>query len=232
MPLDSECTLILGDCIEKMKDIPNNSIDLILTDVPYGLSKDMQNDSISGLEEMLTLAFKEFKRVSKKKHSILIFFDAGKNLPIAFKAIDRAGLFFERYINFYKPNDCSMPHCRVLRKSEALLLCSEGGVLNHDGDEYMHDSIKANHCEKDKSFYHPSVKDLGLVEKLIRVNTKRGEVVLDAFMGSGTTGVGCMHCGRRFIGIELDKRYYDIAEKRIVSSQKQSKLYSVGNGYE
>ena len=72
-------------------------------------------------------------------------------------------------------------------------------------------------CES--STVHPTQKPVALMEYLIKTYTNEGEVVLDFTMGSGTTGVACMNTGRRFIGIERDEGYFDIAEKRIMEAK-------------
>jgi len=72
--------------------------------------------------------------------------------------------------------------------------------------------------------YHPTQKPVALYEYLIRTYTNEGETVLDMTMGSGTTGVACVQTGREFIGIEIDKNYFDIAEKRIKEAQLQIRM--------
>lgn len=67
---------------------------------------------------------------------------------------------------------------------------------------------------------HPTIKPLNITEKIIRNSSKENNTVLDPFMGSGTTGVACANTSRDFIGIELDKEYYKIAEQRINSAIK------------
>ena len=71
---------------------------------------------------------------------------------------------------------------------------------------------------------HPTQKPVALYEYLIRTYTNEGDVVADICMGSGTTGVACIQTGRDFIGIEIDKGYYDIAERRIKEAQMQLRL--------
>src|SRR5690606_11181526 len=90
---------------------------------------------------------------------------------------------------------------------------SQAGALTvSDGSRYPLTVIE---FARDKSKVHPTQKPVALMEYLIRTYTNEGDVVLDNCMGSGTTGVACMNTGRRFIGIEMDKGYFDIAEKRI-----------------
>lgn len=68
----------------------------------------------------------------------------------------------------------------------------------------------------DKKLYeHPTIKPLNIIENLVLNSSKEDEIVLDPFMGSGTTGVACRMHNRNFIGIEIDKKYFEIAESRI-----------------
>lgn len=217
-----EMKLILGDCLEKMKELPDNSIDAIITDPPYGLNKDIQNDD-KDTTKLLTEALIEMKRVIKEKQPIIVFYDYGKNLPYLWRAIDKAGVFFEKGAVLYKPNDCSMPHNRWLRKSEAIWTLSKTGILNSQGEIYLHDVIKANVLPT-KDFYHPTVKPLDAIRMLVQANSILGDVVLDPFMGSGTTGVACAMLGRDFIGIEIDPKYFKIAEHRINTWKGQERL--------
>lgn len=67
---------------------------------------------------------------------------------------------------------------------------------------------------------HPTIKPLNITEKIIRNSSKENNTILDPFMGSGTTGVACINTNRNFIGVELDEKYYKIAEERINSATK------------
>lgn len=69
---------------------------------------------------------------------------------------------------------------------------------------------------------HPTIKPRYITEKIIRNSSKENNTILDPFMGSGTTGVACINTNRKFIGIELDEKYYKIAEERINSAIKQT----------
>ena len=71
---------------------------------------------------------------------------------------------------------------------------------------------------------HPTEKPVALFSWILNRFTKEGDTILDPFMGSGTTGVACVQTGRNFIGIEINKDYYDIAEKRITEAQQQLRL--------
>ena len=87
---------------------------------------------------------------------------------------------------------------------------------NNDGKRFPKQVIKFGVVER--GTVHPTQKPVALMEYLVRTYTHEGETVLDFTMGSGTTGVAAKNLGRKFIGIELDQTYYDIAEKRITEA--------------
>ena len=94
-------------------------------------------------------------------------------------------------------------------------------------------SVFNGHCKNtvlrfpvcsDKGRFHPTQKPIELMEHLLIVSSNKGDYVLDLFMGSGTTGVACMRNGRKFIGIELNEKYFDLACRRIEAETKQLKF--------
>ena len=205
-----------GDCIQGLKRLPDNSVDLVVTDPPYNLKKDFANDDLSEEDfvKFLTPVFDELARVIKPKHSVIIFFDAGKKLPLFWKCLFNSKLKFQKACNLYKPNDCSQPHNRILRTSEVFYVCSKTDELNHDGETYIHDCLLANHTKKE-SWYHPTAKNLKITRQIIQSSSLANNIVLDPFMGSGTTAKACYELNRRFIGFELDPEYCEIARKRL-----------------
>lgn len=204
------------DCLEGLKLISDNSIDLIVTDPPYNLNKSFQNDNLEENDFIgfLTPIFNEMARIIKDKHSVIIFFDAGKKLPLFWKCLFKSKLNFQKNCTWYKPNDCSMPHNRILRTSEVFFICSSTEVLNHDGEKYIHDCIISNHKSKEK-WKHPTAKDKGIIMEIIKSSSIEGQTIVDPFMGSGTTAVACKQLNRNFIGFELEQKYVDLANKRL-----------------
>jgi site-specific DNA-methyltransferase (adenine-specific) len=204
------------DCLEGLKLLPNDSVDLIVTDPPYNLNKDFENDNLSEMEfiDFLTPIFDEMARVIKPKHSVIIFFDSGQKLPLFWKCLFKSKLNFQKGCNFYKPNDCSMPHNRILRKSEVFYVCSKTPELNHDGEKYIHDCLVGNHTKKE-SWYHPTAKNINVIRECVLSHSCKGDVVLDPFMGSGTLALACYQTGRRYLGFEIDSNYVEIAQKRL-----------------
>lgn len=206
-----------GNCLEHLKNLPDNSVDLIVTDPPYNLKKDFENDNLTEEEfiSFLVPIFNELYRVIKDKYSVIIFFDSGQKLPLFWKTLFASKLNFQKACNFYKPNDCSMPHNRILRKSEVFYVCSKTKQLNHGGEKYIHDCLIGNHISKDKRFFHPTVKNIHIIKEIIRSSSLENDIILDPFIGSGTTAVACRELKRQFIGFELSQEYVDIANKRL-----------------
>jgi len=204
------------DCLEGMKQLDDNSIDLVLTDPPYNIGKNIENDSLNEQEFLFfhTKYLFELKRVTKEKHPIAIFFNNGSNLK-DYLSIAGSILSFKRLITLYKPNDCSYPMQTMLRTSEACLVFSDNGVLNYEGSKNIHDVLTFNHVKLDKTFYHPTVKNINCIMKLIEAFTSKGNVILDPFIGSGTTAVACKRLDRQYIGFEINPEYCNIAQKRI-----------------
>ena len=218
-------TLKQGDCLELMKEIPDESVDAVITDPPYNIGKDFANDNlnINELIKFSTYYLTEIKRVIKPHKPILIFYSSGESFGSFFN-IASSILKSKKLMFFYKPNDVSMPLISVLRKSEALLLFTDEGTINYEHEENTHDVIIYNYKKLDKSFYHQTIKPIEVMRKIVKSFTKKYDIILDPFMGSGTTGVACVQLNRNFIGYEISPDYFKIAEKRINEAQAQRKL--------
>ena len=231
--------LIQGDCLEKMKDIPDGSIDMILCDLPYGTTA-CKWDTIIPFEPL----WEQYKRVIKDNGAIALTaqcpFDkvlGASNLEmlryewIWQKEQGTGGgnankmplkdheniLVFYRKLPIYNPQFSEGKPYKVNRKKPNLLSVygktgfNESFLKVNTGQRYPKTVIKFN-----KEYgLHPTQKPVALFEYLIKTYTNEGETVLDNCMGSGTTGVACINTNRNFIGIELDPEYFKIAEKRI-----------------
>ena len=204
------------DALELLKKIPDNSVDLVLIDPPYNLNKDFENDNLQEDDfiSFLTPIFNELARVIKQRHSVIIFFDSGKKLPLFWKVLFNSNLKFQKGCNFYKPNDCSMPHNRILRTSEVFYILSNTQELNHKGDKFIHDCLIGNHHKKEK-WYHPTAKSKEVVMDIVLSSSIKNDIVLDCFIGSGTTAVAAKQLGRKFIGCDISQEYVNIANKRL-----------------
>lgn len=237
-----------GDCVELMKSIADNSIDLIATDPPYKMTSRGDKGSLGGMyskeivrsgkvfdnNDILPKEYAhEFYRILKDgghcyvmtNHVNLIdmlnsFTDAGfhfiKSLiwDKCFKIMGRFYMSQYEYILFF-------------RKGTGIQInnCSTPDILS-----VPHDKLK----QDDGSNYHDTAKPVKLMEILIENSSKEGEIVLDPFMGIGTTGIASKKLGRDFIGFEIDENYFKIAKERIetgdyidktIKKVRQTKLF-------
>jgi len=227
--------LIQGDCLEKMKDIPDKSIDMILCDLPYGTTA-CKWDTIIPFEPL----WEQYKRIIKDNGAIVLFgsepfssylrmsnikdykYDWIWNKKLAGNGIlakkqplkihEIASVFHSKRYNPQKTKG-------VFRKKMGLYECEITGgssfAESKENDEYYPKSIIEFSSANRLNRLHPTQKPVALFEYLIKTYTNEGDLVLDNCMGSGTTGVACKNLNRNFIGIELDPEYFKIAEKRI-----------------
>ena len=243
--------LIHGDCLKKMKDIPDGSIDLILTDPPYGITV-CKWDSVIPFEPI----WEQLNRIIKPNGAIVLFgsepFSSAlrmsniKNYKYDWKWKKTKAVGFQHSKN--KPmkimedllvfSNGPMGHLsqlgdrRMVYNPQGIVALKEkvvssvwhgnmmGARPNQVGKKYMAYTNFPNEFLEYKQpigskSVHPTQKPVALMEYLIKTYTNEGETVLDFTMGSGTTGVACKNLNRDFIGIELDKDYFDIAVKRI-----------------
>jgi len=196
--------LILGDCLEEMKKIPDKSIDLVLTDPPYGVGfeYDVYKDSDENWVKMFSNLIPELKRISKM--AILPCCQIRK-LPYIYSNYPPDWL-----ICWYKG---SPGHCAFVGFNdwEPLLVYGKNdGIQMHDYFYCQPERLN----DKDKQT-HPCPKPVKWAKWLIDRTTKPKQTVLDPFMGSGTTGIACKDLDRNFIGIEISPKYFEIAQRRI-----------------
>lgn len=129
--------------------------------------------------------------------------------------IEEKNCLFEILV-WCKTNPTPQTNNTWLPDIEYCLLFRESGTKLNDGYDLKHKYFISSSNVEDKQLYkHPTIKPMELVKKHLLHSSNEGDTILDCFMGSGTTGVACKELNRNFIGIELDKEYYDIAVKRI-----------------
>lgn len=224
-----------GDCLEVMKSIPDKSIDMILCDLPYGTTQNKW-DSIIPLEKLWI----QYKRIIKDNGAIALFaqtpFDKvlgssnlkmlryewiwNKKRPTGFLNSKKMPMKqHENILVFYKKLPVYNPQ---LTKGKPYHTYSKSASNNYnkfntnyetknDGWRYPID-IQSFSPE---TGLHPTQKPVALLEYLIKTYTNENELVLDNCMGSGSTGIACINTNRKFIGIELDNNYFNIAKDRI-----------------
>jgi len=205
----NDIQLIHGDCLEKMKSIPDGSIDCVITDPPYGLGIDGQKRSISNNPKHNRKAheFKEWDNAIPPKE----YFD--EMIRISKNQIIWGGNYFIKYLTEGHKGWI------VWDKGQHGLTMSDGELAYSSFDSPLR-IFTFNRVELllDRAT-HPTQKPVKLMKFCIETFTEKGQTILDPFMGSGTTGVACIQTGRNFIGIELNEGYFDIAKRRIETAQ-------------
>ena len=207
-----------GDCLELMKDIPDCSVDLVLTDIPYGecnrndnglrnLNKENADIETFNLQEFLI----EVYRVTKG--TIVVFcgqhqFSEIKNF-FQEKQDKNKGTVRQLVWRKTNPSPMNGKHIYLSGIENAVWFKKRGGVFN----TYCKNTVFDYPCGRSK--LHPTEKNHDLLKELIFDNSNEGDIVFDPCMGSGSHGLVAVENNRRFIGIELDEGYFNIAKKRI-----------------
>jgi len=267
------------DCLEGMERLEDKSIDLIVTDLPYGLMSYKQDKRIN-LAEM----WQEFKRILKPCCVVALFASSKFTIELAASNLDWYKYKFVWVKNF-STNFINAKN-RPLSRYEEILIFSGGACVHanqtdnrmryypqglkkvdtpyrHSGSTICMSSHRHNKYAKKKfgttihispsnveeytqqwgnypndilyfdapfnnKRFHPNQKPVALLEYLIKTYSNEGEVVLDATMGSGSTGVACINTNREFIGYEIDPEYYEAAKKRMIKAcdDKAQELWS------
>lgn len=211
-PEDFVNKIIMGDALELIKMIPDKSIDMIFTDPPYGLNKEgiYSDEDLSTFYKILP----ECYRVLKRDGWFITFFST-KFLPYAFR--DNPFTYFWQII-FYSPlAEVKSPigitkymSCLVFKKGNPKIVQPNKDIFEHIPGTKM--------VEPDEGFIdHPTPKPKHLIIKILRMFSKKGDLILDPFIGSGSTAVACKLIGRNFIGFEINPRYINIAKRRLMS---------------
>lgn len=209
--------LMQGDCLERMKEIPDGSVDMVLSDIPYGevnqksgglrkLDREKADECNINLETLI----QEYYRVCNGSFYVFCGTQQISEIITHFKDF---GLT-TRLCAWEKSNPSPM----------------NGDKMWLSGLEFCvfarkPKSIFNEHCQKGlwknpvgRSKIHPTEKPVALMQRLILASSNSRDTVLDCTMGSGSTGVACLNTGRKFIGIELDATYFDIAKNRILEN--------------
>lgn len=239
-----------------MKKIEDHSIDLILTDLPYGVTQNAKDKRLP-MEEL----WFQYKRIIKE-NGVICLFAQGKfyiDLINSNREMFRYDLVWDKVLTSGFLNANRQP----LRKHEQIAIFykksptynpqfSIGNPLHGRGNNYLNKEIKNNNYGKfanlkdtrkgttqkyptsilkyEKSHpsvaTHPTEKPILLLEYLIRTYSNENDLVLDSCMGTGNTILACKNTNRRFIGFEIDEEYYNIAKERIENAKKMEVVNS------
>ena len=226
--------LKMGDALEVLKTIPNESIDCVVTDPPYkiitggdsnGKNSIRPKGILKGNRELMRSVPKfsewlpELFRVLKDGTQNYIMVNSYNLLKMA-NEIEKAGFKIQNFLVWQK-NNCT-PSQFYMKNCEYTIFFRKGKskyINDIGGSKTVHsfDNIIGNKV-------HPTEKPIDLMEFYIKNSTNESETVLDPFMGSGTTGVACKNLNRQFIGIEMQEDYFNIAKKRVEEKRKEKDL--------
>ena len=232
--------LMKGDCLDRMKEIPSGSVDMVLTDPPYGTTA-CKWDSIIPLEPM----WEQLKRVIKPDGALVMTAAQPFTSVLVCSNMD---MFSYEWV-WVKSKITGVLNAKRMpvRKHECVLvfcdnkctgtyneqgLVKKGTITKQGGNSENYGSRSSSDyiqeftnwprdvldIKSEGKTVHPTQKPVALMEYLIKTYTNQGETVLDFTMGSGSTGVACANTGRKFIGIELDDKYFDVAKNRIIGA--------------
>jgi site-specific DNA-methyltransferase (adenine-specific) len=227
-----------------MKDIPDGSVDLVLTDPPYGTTA-CKWDSVIPFEPM----WEQLHRIIKTNGAMVLF--GSEPFSSALRMSNIKNYKYDWVWNKKKAGNIFLAKYQPMKIHENIMVFGKGTVSYYPimvrreklkkSKNYGTGEVMGGNGQKEETVYtythknpvtilefsnaaqkgkvHPTQKPVPLLEYLIKTYTNEGDVVLDNCMGSGTTGVACVNTNRRFIGIELDEGYFNIAQKRIEAAQ-------------
>lgn len=221
-----------GDCLEIMQQLINEGVkvDAIITDPPYNISRKTNFNTLKGASRNgmdfgewdkdfdLTGYIQVMSKLLKENANVVIFND-WKNLCDIKKECEKNNITIKRCLVLNKSNPAPFNRDRMFVNDVEFALW---GIYNSKNKPTNWTFNRENPVEKcvidttvQSSKLHPTMKDLKVISKLVRLLSNKNDTVLDPFMGSGTTGVACKNLNRKFIGIELDEEYFNIAQNRI-----------------
>lgn len=243
----SKINLMLGDCLERMKEIPDGSVDMILCDLPYGTTA-CKWDIVIPFDAL----WAEYRRIAKPNAAIVLtsaqpftsalvqsnlkefryslvwdkvnkytgYANANK-MPL--RRHEDIAVFYRSLPIFNKQMREGKPYRSTMSSVGEHMgktgLPAKRSIVNY-GTRNPCSVVEIKGDNKLEAGLHPTQKPVALMEYLIRTYSNEGDTVLDNCMGSGTTGVACVNTGRRFIGIEQDENYFKIATNRINNSKE------------
>ena len=213
-----------GDCLELMKNIPDGSVDLVLTDPPYlcdysrhdsksRFSKKIANDENNSANEgMIERYLQECFRIMKDNTAIYCFCNY-KKIDFFKQQIEKAGFNLKNIIIWDKQRNGMGDLSTTFGYSYEFIIFASKGQPKIRGKRIS--DVWQFARVKPKEQTHQNQKPIDLLKQAIEKSSDKNAVVFDGFMRSGSCGVACVNTNRRFIGIELDEGYFNIAKKRI-----------------
>lgn len=245
-----------GDCLEIMKDIPDGSVDMVLCDLPYGMTA-CDWDVVIPFEPL----WEHYNRICKRNAAVVLFSQQPfttdiinsnrkkfryeiiyrKTMKMGFLNAHKMPLkghenicVFYKALPTYNPQKTqsrNRPRIRVQEDARCGIYSKfKGGVMVDDGSRYPESVIDFSNfngggfVKNRERTKHPTQKPVPLLEYLIRTYSNEKETILDNCIGSGSTAVAAENTGRRWIGIEKEEHFCEVAKKRIAEAAAQGRL--------
>jgi len=216
-----DATLYLGDCMDILPTL--DKVDAVITDPPYG-EVNRKNSGLRNLDRgVADVADFEIKELATllAKHGSSVYVWCGTEQVSELRAAMVNFGMSSRLCIWEKTNPSPMNGQHLwLSSIETCVFGKESGATFNE-----HCASPVFRMATEPKEYHPTAKPIPLMERLIQASTNEGMTVIDPFMGSGTTGVAAIQMGRKFIGIEREPKYFDIACKRIEQASRQVDMF-------
>lgn len=245
----SEYSLLFGDCLERMKEIPDGSVDLILTDPPFGTTK-CSWDSVIPFEPM----WNDLKRIIKPNGAVVLFgaepfssllrcsnikdfkydwvwekskatgFLNSKRQPL--RAHEIISVFYSKPPTYTPQMTEGVAYNKGVRKEQTqndVYGSFDQVEVKSDGLRFPR-SVQYFKTAESEGGFHKTQKPVALLEYLIKTYTQENETVLDFTFGSGSTGVACLNTNRKFFGVEMEEKYFDIGVSRMQESDIKGEI--------
>ena len=234
-----DITLKNEDCLNTIKEIPDKSIDLILTDPPYNIAKystgnielpgrEALNNNIADWDNIPLEPgdfINDFKRIIKPNGNIFVF--------TSYNLIGKWHMIFDpefdtfQFFIWHKTNPAPKIYKNGFLNSCEMIICmwNKGHKWNFTKQNEMHNFFESPICmypERLREPKHPTQKPVKLLKHIINIASDPNDIVFDPFMGVGSTGIACKELGRRFVGCEIDKIYFDVLE--VISAETVEKM--------
>ena len=223
-----------GDCVDLLKEIEDESVDLIVTNPPYGIgyktswriekahrfTSEIANDKDLSILEIVA---PELHRVLKNDSACFVFCSWNKQAEVN-EILTGGGRFsMKNLIVWDKCNTTAGDLTHAFgHQYEFMVFATKGNPVirgKRHSDLWRYPRVSAD------KLLHQNEKPVSLLERAILAMSDEGALVLDPFMGSGSTGIACLWTHRDFIGMEIDQGYFDVASKRLDAEQRQGRLF-------
>lgn len=220
--------LLCGDYNNRLQDVPENSVDLILVDPPYvldthggtqneDLKRSIHNNHIKSISH--GFEYSVFNKCIPLMRAVnILCFCSNKQVSSLMSYFEGFG-YSTTLLCWHKTNPIPFANGKHLSDSEFIVYARGKGAHFNNSVPVRQKTKILSYPTTNSGKLHPTEKPLELIKTLVEVHSFKGDTVLDFCMGSGTTGVACVELGRSFVGCEIDKTYFKIAKERIIQAR-------------